>query len=114
MSEEVNQNVVEEVVQPTETEQVQDEVHETKQPQKGSAEYNFREMRRVMEQQSREIQDLKYQQQQKNAPIASEPDDYLPGVNKDEILTKAQVEALNRKFYDENRRRDEEIRMQQN
>ncbi len=111
MTEEVNQNVVEEVVQPTETDQVQ-EVQDTKQAQKGSAEYNFREMRRVMEQQSREIQELKYGQQQVNAPKASEPDDYLPGVSKDEIMTKAQVEAINRKFYDENRRRDEEQRQQ--
>ena len=58
MPEDVNMDVAE-VVQPTETETVQD-IHESIEPQKGSAEYNFREARRIMDQQSREINELKY------------------------------------------------------
>lgn len=113
MTEEVNQNVVEEVVQPTETDQVQEVSEQPQSPQKGSAEYNFRELRRVVEDQNRRIQDFEYREQQRNAPKQPEQDDYLPGVSNDEILTKAQVAAMNRKFYDDNRRKEEEIRMQQ-
>ena len=112
MSEEENSNVEQEVVQPSETEQVQ-ETQETRSPQKGSAEYNFREMRLAMEEQKRIIQDLQYQAQQRNAPQQQQEVDYLPGVNDDEIVTKAQLKAFNRKVEEDNRRRDEEMRMQQ-
>ncbi len=75
MSEDVNMDVSE-VVQPTEAETVQDSP-QSQEPQKGSQEYNFREARRIMDQQSREINELKYhlQSMQKPVPVEEDPTD---------------------------------------
>lgn len=88
LSEDVNTDV-QEVVQPSEPETVQDN-SVSQEPQKGSSEYNFRETRKIIEQQSREINELRYHlgaMQQKPAPVEEDPSD-------SDYLTKKQWREL--------------------
>jgi hypothetical protein len=91
---EVENNNVEVVVEPSESETAQSDSSQQKEPQKGSAEYNFREARKIMQEQNRRIQELeeraRYQHQ---APVA-EPPDELEGLGQDEVLTRRQAEAI--------------------
>lgn len=94
MSAEVNQDVEQEVVQPTETEAVQDQP----QPQKGSAEYNFGEMRKLvaeqnrqLELQARRLQELENSSQQ---PASQSDEIDVDSIDQDAYLTKRQAEAI--------------------
>ncbi len=91
MTEEVNQNV-EEVVQPSETETVPEV--QSKEPVKGSAEYNFREARKLMQEQSRRIQELEQREYQRSQVNQVEPVDELEGLGQEDYLTRKQAEAL--------------------
>lgn len=99
MSEEENMDVME-VVQPQETETVQ----ESKEPVKGSAEYNFRETRKLIEQQSREIQELKQREYERmqaaQAPQAAQVDE-LGGLSYEDYTTRKHVEALAARVVEE-------------
>lgn len=92
MSEEENVNV-EEVVQPSETDQVQDEAPQAQAPQKGSKEYNFAEQRRIIEQQNRKIQELE-EAVRYGVKKQPEPEDDLEHLGQDEFLTRSQAEKL--------------------
>ena len=91
MTEEENQNV-EEVVQPSEPETVPESI--AKEPQKGSAEYNFREARKLMQEQSRRIQELEAREYQRQQAMQAEPVDELAGLGQEDYLTRKQAEAL--------------------
>jgi len=93
MSDNENQNV-EEVVQP-ETEAVQASPESPKEPQKGSAEYNFREARKAIEERNRRIQELEYQlQNQQQSQVSHDESDELEDVGADDYLTRRQAEQL--------------------
>ena len=92
MSEEVKPDV-EEVVQPTETEASHKESEKPKEPEKGSAEYNFREARKIMSEQNRRIQELEEHLRSKDVVSAPQKDE-LEGVSDDEFLTRKQAEAI--------------------
>ena len=89
MSDDVKHDVVSEVVAPSAEEgtQVQEQSQE---PQKGSAEYNFREMRRLLQEQQRRIQELETQQYQEE-PQEQEEDIRF---EKDDIPTWGQLEKV--------------------
>ncbi len=89
MSEEENSNV-EEVVQPSETEAVQEV--SAKQPE-NSQEYNWKAARRELSEAQRQIQELQQQLYSKQVPAAEQRDE-LEGVSKDDYLTRGQAEAL--------------------
>ena len=89
MSEEVNQNVGE-VVQPTETEQVQEVAEKHLE---SSQEYNWKAARQQLSEAQRRIQELEYRLQSQQAPVAEERDE-LEGISKDDYLTRGQAEAL--------------------
>ncbi len=92
MTEEENTNVGE-VVQPSEAAEVQDVVPE--QPARGSKEYNFAEQRKLIEQQSRRLQELEERERQRSyAPPPREPDDELEAIGKDELVSRKQAEKL--------------------
>ncbi len=91
MTEEENTNV-EAVVEPSETETVPEP--QAKEPVKGSAEYNFREARRLMQEQSRRIQELEERERQRNIQAAPQPVDELEGLGQEDYLTRKQAEAL--------------------
>lgn len=78
---EENTDVQEELVNP-ETESINDESHqeEPREPQYGSQEYNFREMRRVIERQQREIDELRINmvEEEPEEPEEEIPDDEIP------------------------------------
>lgn len=92
MSEEVNQNVDQEVVQPTQTE-AQDQGSQAS--SQGSQEYNWKEARKQMSEYQRRIQDLEHhiQNQQQQVQPQLEEDD-LESIDQDSYLTKRQAEAL--------------------
>jgi len=84
---------VAEVVQPQETETVQEEAQQ-KEPQKGSKDYNFAEARRIMQEQNRRIQELEQREYQRNQVQQAEPVDELAGLGQEDYLTRKQAEAL--------------------
>lgn len=90
MSEDVNMNV-EEVVQPTETAEVQDVVQE---PARGSKEYNFAEQRKLIEQQSRRLQELEERERQRSYVQNQKPEEEEEAIGKDELVSRRQVEKL--------------------
>jgi hypothetical protein len=91
MSAEVNQDVVQEVVQPTEAENQ----GEAQQPQRGSKEYNFAELRAETERKQRRIDELEYQIRRSQEPVQSQPNrDPLAGLSKEDYATIEAVEAL--------------------
>ncbi len=65
----------------------------SKEPSRGSPEYNFREMRKLIEEQSRKIRDLEDTRYQ-SAPYQQEEVDDLATLRKDDFLTVAQAEKL--------------------
>ncbi len=74
-------DVKEEVVPPVETNETQtipEDVYE--EPKKGSAEYNFREMRQIIQQQRNELENLKASLQPEEEPEEQLPDDEIPTV----------------------------------
>ena len=91
MSEEENMNV-EEVIQPSETEVAQ-VVDSKPEPVVNSAEHNWKEARRIMEEQNRKIREL---EQKLSSPKKQEPDyeDELESLGQDDFLTRKQAEAL--------------------
>lgn len=91
MSEEETMDVAE-VVQPQETETVPEPI--AKEPARGSAEYNFREARKLMQEQSRRIQELEQREYQRGQAAQQEPVDELAGVGQEDYLTRKQAEAL--------------------
>jgi len=91
MTEEENTNV-EAVVEPSEPETVPEPI--AKEPLKGSAEYNFREARKLMQEQSRRIQELEQREYQRNQVQQPEPVDELAGLGQEDYLTRKQAEAL--------------------
>ncbi len=92
MSEDVNESVETEVAQPSETAEVQ-ETPVAKDPVRGSAEYNFRELRQKMEELQRQNQQLemKLQYQPRNEP---EPVDELANIKDDDWLSAKQAKVL--------------------
>jgi hypothetical protein len=91
MSEVENSNVVEEVVQPSNEEQVQQQAQS--EPEEGSKEYNFREMRRAMQEQQRELYELRnYVAYQSQAPQQKQEEDVR--FDKDDIPTWGQLEKV--------------------
>ena len=97
MSEDQIEDVKEEVVAPESNEQPDEQVAEKespKEPEKGSSEYNFREMRKVMEQQQRRIQELEHVAQRETPRTVEDEKDDLAGLNADDFLTVKQAEKL--------------------
>jgi len=95
MDEAANSDVTEEVVAPGETSEAQDyseseESHEAE-PERGSAEYNFREMRRIIERQQYEINDLRQATAQKQSQEPEEEEEFL---SDDDIPNIKQVRKL--------------------
>jgi len=90
---EENQDV-EVVVEPSEPEIKSEEQHTqevaSKEPAYGSQEYNFREMRNVVEEQQRRIRELEARNYQQKAPVEEE-EEVLDG---DDFLTVKQAEKL--------------------
>lgn len=87
---EENIDVQEEVVSP-ETESINDESHQAEAPQEpayGSPEYNFREMRRVIERQQREIDELRTNM------VEEEPEEPEERISDEEIPNVSQVRKL--------------------
>ena len=86
------------LVNPVETETTQpiaqsnEEV--SKEPSRGSADYNFREMRKLIEEQSRKIRELEEIRYRQGAPAQQEDADDLATLRKDDFLTVAQAEKL--------------------
>lgn len=88
--EEANQDVQEEVVAPeAESENDdQEQVQQRQEPAYGSQEYNFREMRRIIEQQQREMHELRESMAER---LNNEPDE---SISDDEIPTVKQVRRI--------------------
>ena len=85
-----NSDVNEEVVTPEDASEGQSpDSQERSEPQRGSSEYNFREMRRIIERQQYEIDELKTSRQQPEEP--EEPEEFIPD---DEIPNARQVRKL--------------------
>lgn len=96
MSESQTHDVEKAVVEPVEQEQTQSKAQvkeETQEPRPGSQEYNFREMRRLIEEQQRQIRELSESRSRQEAPHESEVDE-LAGLSKTDFLTVAQAEKL--------------------
>lgn len=93
MTEETENKDVEVIVQPSESEETVKPDSSPKEPQKGTAEYNFREARRVMEEQQRRIQDLENVVRSKQQPEPQIKDE-LENVASDDYLTRKQAEVL--------------------
>lgn len=95
MMEDTNADVVEEVVSPGETSEGQDSSDQQEEvstePERGSHEYNFREMRGIIERQQYEINNLKETTAQKYAPEPEEEEEVIPD---DEIPNAKQVRKL--------------------
>ena len=85
------------LVNPVEAETTQPIAQSTeevsKEPSRGSQEYNFREMRKLIEEQSRKIRDLEDTRYQ-SSPHQQEEVDDLATLRKDDFLTVAQAEKL--------------------
>lgn len=96
MNQAPNSNVEQEVVAPEEESSSEVKIQsQSQEPEYGSKEYNMREMRKLIERQDREIQDLKELAYQRMQPQAKEDeDDDLDGVDKDALLTRGQAERL--------------------
>lgn len=92
MSEDENDNV-EAVVEPSETETTQEDSVQQKEPQKGSKDYNFAEARRIMQEQNRRIAELEERARYYQQPVAEQKDE-LEGLGQDEVLTRRQAEAI--------------------
>lgn len=90
MSEDQTQDVVEEVVTP-ESKETGEKQEISQEPQKGSSEYNFREMRKALEEQQRKIRELEGALSQQNASSHEDEDEQLSG---DDFLTVKQAEKL--------------------
>lgn len=98
MSEATNPDVKEELVAPVEQEQspqkTANEAEVSQEPRPGSQEYNFREMRRLLEEQQRELRYLR-EQQASSAPQQNDSvDEELSSLGKNDYLTVAQAEKL--------------------
>jgi len=98
VSDSQTQDVVKDLVNPVEQEQSQPTAQEkevaTKEPSRGSPEYNFREMRRLLEEQQRKIRELEEVRYQQPPPQHHEEVDELAGLRRDDFLTVAQAEKL--------------------
>lgn len=90
MSEDQTHDVVEEVVAP-ESQETGQKQEVSQEPQKGSPEYNFREMRRALEEQQRRIRELEGALTQSTAKSQQDEDEHL---NADDFLTVKQAEKL--------------------
>lgn len=94
MSEEVNQSVDEAVAQPAETEVVQEIEQESQEPQKGSKEYNFRQLESRLDEERQRRQELENYirsrdlPQQQTAPVEED----LPSA--DDYISRKQAEAI--------------------
>lgn len=90
MSEDQTQDVVEEIVAP-ESKETGEKQEVSQEPQKGSPEYNFREMRKALEEQQRKIRELEGALSQQNTPSQQDEDEHF---NPDDFLTVKQAEKL--------------------
>lgn len=101
MTEEVNENVNEEVVHPTETGEepsdVSQEVSQAEHQKRKDAEHNWSEMRRQMREKDHEIQELKRQFSSFNKK-PSDDEDELSRLAEDDIITVAQSKKLAQKM----------------
>lgn len=96
MSEATNPDVQEELVAPVEEETSQPSAANQEvaaEPRPGSADYNFREMRRLLEEQQREIRSLREERLYAPAPQESEEED-LSTLRNSDFLTVAQAKKL--------------------
>jgi hypothetical protein len=96
VSESQTHDVEKAVVEPEVQEHSQSEsqIKEANQePRPGSHEYNFKEMRRLLEEQQKKIQELTNARSEKQAPHQEEVDE-LANLRKDDFLTVAQAEKL--------------------
>ncbi len=91
MTEEENPSV-EAVAEPSTTEMEPES--RTQEPVKGSKDYNFAEARRLMQEQSRRIQELEAREYQRSQATQAEPVDELAGLGQEDYLTRKQAEAL--------------------
>jgi hypothetical protein len=111
MSEEENANVDAEVVQPSETAEVQESV--SKEPVKGSAEYNFRELRQKMEELQRQNQQLEMKLQYQPAPVKeADPVDELANLRDDDLMTAKQAKQLALRTYQELAAQQEQLQIE--
>jgi hypothetical protein len=98
VSDSQTQDVTGDLVNPVEAETTQPLAQSnedvSKEPSRGSQEYNFREMRKVLEQQQQEIRELKETRYSQNSPNQETEEDSLQGLRKDDFLTVAQAEKL--------------------
>jgi hypothetical protein len=92
MSDEENSSVVEEVAQPSEPAEVQESAV-SKEPQKGSAEYNFRALRQQMEELQRHNQQLEMKLHS-SLPQAPAPVDELANLRDDDWMSVKQAREL--------------------
>lgn len=90
MSEDQIQDVEQEVVAP-ESQEVGEEQRASQEPQKGSPEYNFREMRKTLELQQRQIRELESALSHKAQDSYQDEEQELAG---DDFLTVKQAEKL--------------------
>lgn len=112
MSDEENKSVEAEVAQPSETAEVQ-EVSAPKEPQKGSAEYNFRELRQKMEELQRHNQQLESRLQYQAPPVNQpEPVDELANLRDDDWMTAKQAKALAMRTYQELAAQQEQLQIE--
>ena len=96
MSESQTHDVEKAVVEPAEQEQTQSEAQIKEvapESRPGSQEYNFREMRRLIEEQQKQIRELSESRSQREAPQEEDVDE-LAGLSKTDFLTVAQAEKL--------------------
>jgi len=97
MSEATNPDVNQELVAPVEQEQSPQPAQETEvssEPRPGSQEYNFREMRRILEEQQREIRQLREEQYSRPQPVQEPEEDELATMRNSDYLTVAQAKKL--------------------
>lgn len=97
MSEATNPDVVAELVAPVEQEpshQATQEAEVSQEPARGSQEYNFREMRRLLEEQQREIRQLREEQYSRVQPQQEPEEDEYATMRKSDYLTVGQAEKL--------------------
>jgi hypothetical protein len=93
VTEDTEDKNVEVVVQPSASEETVKPDSTPKEPQKGTAEYNFREARRIMEEQQRKIQELENAVRSVQQPEPKTKDE-LENVASDDYLTRKQAEVL--------------------
>lgn len=94
MSDDQNMDVNKENVAPSVDETGEQEQRLQKEPSQGSSEYNFREMRKSLEESQRRIRELEMMASRNSAPQQEDEDDDDEPITGDDFVTAKQVEKL--------------------